>query len=73
MPITVTKELLINLGNFSNIKIIASITSDTEPFEDIWKQLNKEILEQEEFEKRIRIAPKLPKESDWKPAKDLPF
>jgi hypothetical protein len=55
--ITVSKELLLNLGNFSNIKIIASISSDKENFEESWKQVNQQVSEQEALEKATRLNP----------------
>ena len=65
--IRVSKELLINLGNFSNIKIVAEITknvSEESPdvelsdfFNEAWKELNEQVAEQEAVE-RQRLAPK---------------
>ena len=55
--ITVRKELLLNLGNFSNEKIIAEITTD-QPFEEAWKELNAQIAEQEMLERGLRIPVK---------------
>ena len=54
--IRVSKELLINLGNFSNIKIIAEITTD-KPFNEAWKELNEQIAIEEASE-RARLTPK---------------
>ena len=55
--ITVTKELLVNLGNFSNIKIIASITTDEKDFDKAWSEINNELASQEMLEKQSRIVP----------------
>jgi len=77
--ITVSKELLLNLGNFSNIKIIASISVDDGDFSTAWTQLNQQILEQEALEKATRLnpqptaTPSVPPKG-WKNAKDeMPF
>lgn len=76
---TVSKEILINLGNFSNIKIIASITSD-ESSDLLWKDLNNEIEEQELYERNLRTprpessknySEEVHKREETK--KDLPF
>jgi len=76
--ITVAKELLLNLGNFSNIKIIASVTADDNNFEAAWNQVNQQILEQESLEKSLRLGNPTPSEkkvpAGWKDTKDdLPF
>ena len=57
MKVRVSKEILINLGNYSNIKIIAEVTSEGS-LEEAWKEVNASILEQEMFEKNLRLAPK---------------
>jgi len=69
MKIRVSKELLLNLGNFSNIKIIAEVTG--EDFKKSWAELNAEIKEQEILEKSTRLAPKPTKELVT--GADLPF
>lgn len=67
--VRVSKEILINLGNYSNIKIIAEVTSEG-TLEEAWKEVNASILEQEKFEKELRLAPKpssAPKKDDFDP------
>jgi autonomous glycyl radical cofactor GrcA len=68
--ITVRKELLLNLGNFSNEKIIVEITTD-QPFEEAWKELNAEILEQETLDRAIRLPNSKPNEVEE--TKKFPF
>jgi hypothetical protein len=66
--ITVRKEVLINLGNFSNIKIGIEITTD-KGFEDAWLELNQELEKQELYERGLRLQPQRPKDdskSDFK-------
>lgn len=60
--IRVSKELLINLGNFSNIKIIAELTTD-EDWGKAWDELNEQIS-MEEATERARLAPKPQPKSD---------
>ena len=52
--ITVKKELLINLGNFSSVKITAEITTE-DSFDEAWRKLNSQIAEQETLEKSMRL------------------
>lgn len=59
--IRVSKELLINLGNFSNIKIVAEVISTETNFEEAWKELNKQISDQENIERATRLTPPAPK------------
>jgi len=68
--ITVRKEILLNLGNFSNEKIIAEITTD-QSFEEAWKELNAEILEQETLERAVRTPSDKVNNSDE--GKKFPF
>jgi len=56
--ITVKKEILLNLGNFSNIKIGVEITSDESKIEDLWGVCNEEIQEQELYERGLRLPKK---------------
>lgn len=72
---TVQKELLLNLGNFSNIKIITSITSSDDDFQGAWKTINEQIQQQEDLERSLRLpTPKPPEmEKGWKPVEDMPF
>ena len=72
MSITVSKELLINLGSFSNIKVIAAITANDDNWEIAWKEINQQILEQETIEKANRL-PKSTDKKDWKPVDEMPF
>lgn len=53
--ITVRKELLLNLGNFSNEKIIVEITTE-DSFENAWKEVNKQLEEQETYERGLRLT-----------------
>jgi len=70
--ITVRKEVLVNLGNFSNIKIGAEITTDLVSWEDAWLELNQQIRNQEIFERSTRLGqPKPTKEEPNTP--DVPF
>jgi len=55
--ITIRKELLLNLGNFSNEKIVVEITTD-QPFDEAWKELNTQLAEQEMLERGMRIPTK---------------
>ena len=73
--ITVQKELLLNLGNFSNIKIIASVIITDDDFQGAWKTLNEQLQQQENLERSLRLpTPKPPvMDKDWKPVEDLPF
>jgi len=48
--ITISKELLVNLGNYSNIKIHVSVTDTDGDFESSWKKLNSELRLQESIE-----------------------
>ena len=64
--ITVRKEVLINLGNFSNIKIGAEITTD-QPFKDAWLELNSELENQELYERGLRLPIKNSEEKEFKP------
>ena len=54
--IRVSKELLINLGNFSNIKIIAELTTDKD-WKEAWQELDEQIKGEENLE-RARLTPK---------------
>lgn len=49
----VSKELLINLGNFNNIKIIAEVEGDD--WEKCWQELNQQLGEQETLERGLRL------------------
>lgn len=49
----VSKELLINLGNFNNIKIIAEVEGDD--WEKCWQELNQQLGEQETLERELRM------------------
>jgi hypothetical protein len=51
--IRVSKELLINLGSYSNIKIIAEI--EGEDWAECWEQLNRQLGEQENLERNLRL------------------
>ena len=55
--IRVSKELLINLGNYSNVKIIAEVTTTKGGFEEAFEQVNNQIYQQELIE-RQRLVPK---------------
>ena len=63
--ITVRKEVLLNLGNFSNIKIGVEITTD-KGFDDAWSELNQELEKQELYERGLRLPIKS-SEKDNKP------
>jgi hypothetical protein len=69
--ITVSKELLLNLGNYSNIKIIASITTDEKDFATAWSELNNEIVSQQHFETQLRMPNKAPQVTNSK--EEAPF
>ena len=67
--IRVSKELLINLGNFNNIKIIAEV--EGESWADCWEQLNFQLGEQETLERELRMP--RPTRPDESKSERMPF
>ena len=53
--ITVRKDLTINTGNFTNVKIGAEITTDEMVWGKAWTELEYQLVEQESLVKATRI------------------
>jgi len=53
--ITVRKDLTINTGNFSNVKVGAEITTDEMDWEKAWLEVNDQVMQQETLEKGFRL------------------
>jgi hypothetical protein len=59
--ITVRKDLTINTGNFSNVKIGVEISTDKGDWKEAWAEVNSQLIKQEELEKQFRLPKFFPK------------